>query len=385
MVGCQRSSDLDRTVDNPRGYFESTLLRPLNDDLLAMAGYGWDRPPLAPVHWSRGECLLKAVQRKGDFEGYALSRNWVDKDPRLSLTRPFFDHLLLRRVPGLIAFRHPLDVARSLWLRDGFSLEKGMMIWFLYNRGCALSSRQGEDALVSYEDLLEGETESLQRVGRAARLSADFEESDSALEKTLRNVHAQFSDQSLQRNRTGSGALDPETAAHNQFDQVSEVASQLLHEGMRIHETLRASGFDLALFQQCFQVVPQVLIDQYDRLSSEGAPSLEFLRMHEVRPHQELSLGLSAQLSTGQYGQDQEVIADYAKLLETVHALRRELSEAQSGLLAESVQVELADRTQEVESLKQELANAQQDLHAVCSSTSWKMTAPLRRLIDVWR
>ena len=156
-VGCQRPSDLDRTVDNPRGYFESTLLRPFNDQLLDAAGYAWDRPPLTPVHWSQGRYLLQAIRRKSDFEGYALTESWVDKDPRLALTRPLYEHLLLKRVPCVFILRNPLDVARSLWLRDGFSMEKGLLIWFLYNRGCALGYQSDIDQLVSYESVLAGD------------------------------------------------------------------------------------------------------------------------------------------------------------------------------------------------------------------------------------
>ena len=61
LVDFSRPSDLDRTADNPRGYFESTLLRPLNDQLLAASGFSWDRPPLTPVHWSQDRFLLQAI------------------------------------------------------------------------------------------------------------------------------------------------------------------------------------------------------------------------------------------------------------------------------------------------------------------------------------
>ena len=38
---------------------------------------------------------------------YALDRNWVDKDPRLCITYPAFLHILLRRVPLVVALRDP--------------------------------------------------------------------------------------------------------------------------------------------------------------------------------------------------------------------------------------------------------------------------------------
>ena len=87
-------------------------------------------PPLTPVHWSQGRYLLQAIRRKSDFESYALSESWVDKDPRLALTRSLYEHLLLKRVPCLCVIRNPLDVARSLWMRDGFSLRRVFLFGF---------------------------------------------------------------------------------------------------------------------------------------------------------------------------------------------------------------------------------------------------------------
>ena len=358
IVGCLRPSDLDRTVDNPRGYFESTLLRPLNDQLLSAAGYSWDRPPLTPVHWSQGSYLLQAIRRKSDFASYALTESWVDKDPRLSLTRPLFEHLLLKRIPCLFVIRNPLDVARSLRLRDGFSTEKGLLIWLLYNRGCALGYQHNYDQFVSYEALMAADASHLDRLRKflAPRLLIPDSKFDLSLDEQIIQAHREHTDQSLRRNQ---GEL-------NEEDMVlpGTFAADLRDHCCSVFESIKQSSFSSSTFIRQFQSRPSALIDNYDRIVSEGMPSLEFLRLHDTSCSGSPDAGLSAELSTAQYGQDQALISDYASLLNAVHDLRQELNHSSSAL---------------------ELESLQSRLNAIQSSFSWQLTAPLRHLLDLFK
>ena len=355
IVGCSRPNDLDRTVDNPRGYFESTLLRPFNDQLLSAAGFSWDRPPLTPVHWSQGRYLLQAIRRKPDFAGYALTEQWVDKDPRLSLTRPLFEHLLLKRIPCVFVIRHPLHVARSLQLRDGFSLEKSLLIWLLYNRGCAIGYQPNFDQIVSYEGLLAGDETHLVRLQQflAARLPVLDINPDLPLDERIIHAHRDHTDQSLRRNQ---GELNDEDAVY-----AGTFAELLRDHCCSIFESIKQSSFSPSIFVQNFYTLPSGLIDNYDRIVSEGMPSLEFLRLHETSSFAPLDAGLSGELSTAQYGQDQQLISDYASLLNAVHELRQELSNPVSP---------------------SELESLQSRIDAIEASASWRITAPLRHLLD---
>ena len=70
---------------------------------------------------------------------------------------------------------------------------------------------------------------------------------------------------------------------------------------------------------------------------------------------------MSAELSTGQFGQDQSLISDYASLLSEVHELRQEKrNSGQSG----------------------DLEMLQSRLDALYASSSWRLTAPLRFFFD---
>ena len=109
----ERRGDLELKLENPLGFFESEHLVETNDALLQVLGCRWDRPPLLPACWDLPP-LLEALQpHRSRLSFYALERSWVDKDPRLCITYSAYLHILLRRIPLVVALREPLAVAAS--------------------------------------------------------------------------------------------------------------------------------------------------------------------------------------------------------------------------------------------------------------------------------
>lgn len=153
LLGQSRLDDLPPALDNPRGYFESRRLTAFNDQLLAALGGDWCHPPLLPTRWSDPPLLDQIKAEREKFAAYATRSDWLDKDPRLCITLPAMQHLLLRRVPLLVALREPLEVAASLHLREGFSIERALCLWFLYNHHLSVSL-QNRDELFIYSDLI---------------------------------------------------------------------------------------------------------------------------------------------------------------------------------------------------------------------------------------
>jgi len=154
VLGHDRPDDLEPAPDNPRGFFESRSLTGFNDQLLASLGGDWCHPPLLPPRWSEPPLLDQISAQRQQFATYASRRDWVDKDPRLCITLPALQHLLLCRVPVLVALREPLEVAASLQLRNGFAIERGLALWFLYNHHLA-AALQPSDQLFTYADLIQ--------------------------------------------------------------------------------------------------------------------------------------------------------------------------------------------------------------------------------------
>ena len=115
-------------------------------------GSRWDRPPILPTCWDAAPSRSAPTPQKQAFS-YALERSWVDKDPRLCVTYSAYLHILLRRIPLVVALREPLAVAVSLHARNGFSLNRGLVLWWIYNYHIA-SQICSEDLLLLYSDLL---------------------------------------------------------------------------------------------------------------------------------------------------------------------------------------------------------------------------------------
>ena len=118
----QRCGDLELKLENPLGFFESELLVEINDSLLQACGCQWDRPPLLPTCWDQ-PALLDAVQcQRNRLSSYALGHAWVDKDPRLCITYPAYLHILLRRIPLVVALACPIGcghfIAFQEWLQS---------------------------------------------------------------------------------------------------------------------------------------------------------------------------------------------------------------------------------------------------------------------------
>ena len=132
----QRRGDLELKLENPLGFFESQRLVETNDALLEAQGCRWDLPPLLPARWDQSPLLDSLQPLRSRLSTYALEHAWVDKDPRLCITFPAYLHILLRRIPLVVALREPMAVAASLYARND-QLESRLVLWWIYNHHIA--------------------------------------------------------------------------------------------------------------------------------------------------------------------------------------------------------------------------------------------------------
>src|SRR3712207_2640746 len=105
----------------------------LNEEILSRFGGNWHDPPAFPSGWEHAVEFedLRYRARVLIEEDFAAAKVWGWKDPRTCLTLPFWRQIL-PPMQYVICLRNPLDVARSLERRNGFSLEKGIYLWLVY-------------------------------------------------------------------------------------------------------------------------------------------------------------------------------------------------------------------------------------------------------------
>jgi hypothetical protein len=112
---------------NLEGHLEAQEAVRINDRILSLSGGAWDEVP----ETVRGDDTT--VARMNAFLAGLRAHpvaGW--KDPRTTITWPLWrPHVHNYRL--VVCLRHPVCVARSLQVREGWPLERGLALWTAYN------------------------------------------------------------------------------------------------------------------------------------------------------------------------------------------------------------------------------------------------------------
>ena len=327
----QRSGDLELKLENPLGFFESERLVEVNDALLQVIGCQWDRPPLLPASWDQPPLLDALQHQRSRLASYALDLAWVDKDPRLSITYPAYLHILLRRIPLVVALREPLAVATSLHARNGFSLNRGLVLWWIYNHHIA-SQLCPKDLLVSYRNLLTLDDLALQKiVGPFLEIHKHQRPSDhqaQALIASLLKPEFNRSEDAIN--------LDSGTRIHPLLLRICE----------RAYDNILQSSDQLISFQEQFNSLPRVVLE----FSARDQLLLE---------------------------------AEARSLKDRLHIAESEIRNVASSLEQRDRDCALLQR--QVHDGRRALRLAQNQLGELHNSHSWKITSPMRSLAEFFK
>jgi GT2 family glycosyltransferase/glycosyltransferase involved in cell wall biosynthesis len=177
-------------ADNPEGFWEHLGFVALNDELLNELGGAWDLPPKPCENFT--DTRLEPLRTKARLliEDFASAHVWGWKDPRNTLTLPFWRDLL----PGLktlIVVRNPLEVAQSMRERNGTSYSFGLRLWEIYNRRVLESAGEKDRLVTQYDAFFTNAESELRRIARFAGLSESQVASAAALISPRRR-HAHF-------------------------------------------------------------------------------------------------------------------------------------------------------------------------------------------------
>ena len=137
---------------NPAGYWQNLAMDQVTEDLLAHQAGGWDflLPPL-PEGWADQPGIEPFRQRGRDLIQTMSQREpWGWKDPRCSLTLPFWKSLL----PGLrvvVCLRNPVETARSLSSHVGSTDAFNFNLWHRYYQRLLADSSSDERLITHYD------------------------------------------------------------------------------------------------------------------------------------------------------------------------------------------------------------------------------------------
>jgi len=158
---------------NAQGYFEPWKVAQLNDRRLRAGGGAWDDvfafphrqlPPEQEQAWiDQARALF--------VEEYGETARPLLKEPRVTVLFPLWRTVLESlgvAMRCVIPVRHPLAVASSLGRRDGFPVEKSLLLWSAYMLAAEAYSRDLPRCFVGYDRLLADWR------GEMARIQADL-------------------------------------------------------------------------------------------------------------------------------------------------------------------------------------------------------------------
>ena len=115
---------------NKKGNFELKKIYDIHDQILSLNNSSWHQPPhdniiLQTYHEQKVEAFIDELKKKNPA---GL------KDPRTLLLLNEWKRILNKNFQLIGSFRHPMAVAKSLEKRNGFTIEKGLQLWYNYNR-----------------------------------------------------------------------------------------------------------------------------------------------------------------------------------------------------------------------------------------------------------
>lgn len=189
------------SYDNPLGFYENYKLQELNDEILQCLDRSWDDTRPMPENWRSHASLAPLYQKastilKNEFS----SKNCFGiKDPRVSLTLPFWEQVLAShniQIIHLIMIRSVDEIAASLQKRNFLSLEKAHTLSWYYLLCAEKHSRTKRRIIVGYEQLIRDPTKIIDHLMSSFQLmfNADLKKGESIVNADLKNHNVETID-----------------------------------------------------------------------------------------------------------------------------------------------------------------------------------------------
>ncbi len=331
--------------NNDKGFWEDREVVAINEVLLERLGGHWDSLTPLDERQLDAQLTVDLEERAVRYldERFRTSPLLGLKDPRISRLLPFWRRLLERQdieANYVICVRHPLSVARSLALRDGFSTAKSLALWQQHTLDALRHSDDSRRLVICYEYLM-GDPE-----GQVMRMAARLDLQPGSRESLDEYVH-EFLDDQLQH---GRHAIDD-----------PELANQ-------------APAALLDLYRLCMELAA-------DRRSLEQTETQDLL--HSLCEQFEAQRDALTLFHRHDNSEHQRRVALAEEVEETRVALEQRLEEQAERL--RNLVAELSAAQQrgkrldtELDETRQALKDSRATVEKIQSSTSWMLTKPVR-------
>lgn len=223
---------------NPNGFWQNMDMDAITEEVLASLSGDWDflLPPM-PDGWEQADALAGLRQRAKE-QAAALGHKipWGWKDPRASLTIPFWSRLL----PGLrtlVVLRHPVETTRSLVKRVSSSPAMAQRLWLEYYRRILAHTDPALRMVTHYDSYFLDPGGELQRIVDWAGLEPDERTRQAALEV----IAPEIRQQSIIGGSPDPVAEDGETGAKVSVE-LAQLYDELCEDAGPVLQAALASG-----------------------------------------------------------------------------------------------------------------------------------------------
>ena len=370
----------DANVENPLGFWERQDIRGLCDQMLHSAGSDW---------WKIASFDLKAIPRtilseqRRKFEKIVSALDkydaWVIKEPRLCLLLP----MLRNYVKNLVCIhihRNPLEVARSLQRRNGFSISAGLALWETYNLHALRVSEGLPRISLSYESLMRDPLETLDAL--AGELGGKGEGNPL---KPDGELVERFIDLDLYRQR----ATDEETEDYLLPSQRAlwlRLRNGEAFEGdlnIPVSEATRQALLDLESVEASFNLHSDRINEMRETLKTrdERIQALEASaeRLKNNLEERTATLRVRDERIQALESSAERLKSNLKSRGEKIQALESSADRLRRNLKSRGEKIQALESS--AERLKSDLKSRDKKIEELYNSSSWKITAPLRVLV----
>ncbi len=152
-----RDDDLmPASESNPAGHWENLNIWRANEQILHRLKGSWFDPPTTAAQITAREwaipMLLAEVERVIE---YADGAPVAIKDPRIGVMMPLWHQIIKGRLHPVLVIRDPVEIARSLYCRDGIPLAFALACWELHMTTLLDYLSEGIVTVAPYASLLD--------------------------------------------------------------------------------------------------------------------------------------------------------------------------------------------------------------------------------------
>jgi len=301
---------------NPKGHFENYNIYELNKKILANADSSWDSHDFDISQLDSLSIRQYIDQAKSIIkQDFSFIEYFTIKEPRMCLLFPIWQTALEElniTVRPLLIFRNPMEIALSLQKRNGFSLEKGLILWMHYSLQAEYHSRNYQRTFISYDDLIYKTPQILKEIEDFLSIN---------LSETIRKEAVKFPDQGIKHNRLIQNTMPDAPPIYTRLYELY-LSDQVTAKKI---DKIRDDFYNSLSFYQYKEIIEDISLSKKESLLIKDENSYLKQKQEETRKEYSLLKGKITLLEQEQettikkYEQEQEtIVKKYEQEQETI-------------------------------------------------------------------